>query len=77
MMENIYFSGIIISILFFILKILEYKFQNKDEFNLKKLIIDTIFVYLSVIIGYYILNQFEIQTNDLVEAPVFSDGPGF
>ena len=76
-MENIYFSGIIISILFFILKILEYKFQNKDEFNLKKLIIDTIFVYLSVIIGYYTLNQFEIQTKDLIEAPVFSDGPGY
>tara|TARA_Y100001980_G_C14487384_1_gene264922 strand:- start:70 stop:300 length:231 start_codon:yes stop_codon:yes gene_type:complete len=76
-MENIYFSGIIISILFFILKFFEYRLIRKEEINLKKLIIDTIFVYLSVIIGYYTLNQFEIQTKDLIEAPVFSDGPGF
>ena len=76
-MENIYFSGIIISILFFILKFLECRFISKEEINLKKLVIDTIFVYFSVIIGYYTLNQFEINTNNLVEAPVFSDGPGF
>lgn len=76
-MENIYFSGIVISIIYFISKFLENRFITKDEINLKQFIINTVLVYFSVISGYFIINQFDISTKPFIEAPVFADGPGF
>lgn len=76
-MENIYFSGVIISLIYFILKFLDNRFITKGVINLKHLIINTILVYISVISGYFIMNQFNVTSNSLTEAPVFADGPGF
>ena len=50
---------------------------TKENKSLKTSIIDTIFVYFSVIIGYYIIKQFSLKTQGLIEAPVFIDKPGF
>lgn len=76
-MENIYFSGVVISIIYFISKFLENRFVTKSDINLKQLIINTVLVYFSVITGDFIMSQFDITTKPLVEAPVFVDGPGF
>tara|TARA_Y100000816_G_C25950405_1_gene495742 strand:+ start:59 stop:289 length:231 start_codon:yes stop_codon:yes gene_type:complete len=76
-MENIYFSGIVISIIYFISKFLENRFITKSDMNLKQIIINTVLVYFSVISGYFIINQFDVTTKPLNEAPVFADGPGF
>lgn len=76
-MENIYFSGLVISIIYFISKFLENRFVTKGEINLKQLIINTVLVYFSVISGQFIINQFDVTAKPLMEAPVFADGPGF
>lgn len=76
-MENIYFSGVIISIIYFISKFLENRFITKTDINLKQLIINTVLVYFSVISGYFIIKQFDTTSTPLTEAPVFADGPGF
>lgn len=75
-MDYIYFAAII-SILFVIFKFLETRIIVKEKINLKQLLIDGILVYLSVIIGYFVNEQFMEQTKNLAQAPVFIDSPKF
>ena len=75
-MDYIYFAAII-SILFVIFKFLETRIIVKEKINLKQLLIDGILVYLSVIIGYFVNEQFMEQTKNLAQAPVFIDSPNF
>ena len=53
------------------------RFITKENKSLKTIIIDTIFVYFSVIVGYFIIEQFNLKTKVLTEAPVFVDNPRF
>lgn len=53
------------------------RFITKENKPLKTIIVDTIFVYFSVIIGYFIIQQFNSKTMGLIEAPVFVDKPQF
>ena len=76
-MENIYLTGLVISFIFLIAKFIEMRFIIKENKPLKNVIIDTIFVYFSVISGYFIIEQFSLKTKSLTEAPVFVNGPGF
>ena len=76
-MDNIYLTGLIISITFLLAKFIEMRIITKENKPLKTIIIDTIFVYFSVIIGYFVLEQFNLKTQNLTEAPVFIDNPGF
>jgi hypothetical protein len=76
-MENIYLTGLVISLAFLIAKFLEMRFITKENKSLKNIIIDTVFVYFSVIIGYFIIDQFNLKTKPLTEAPVFVSNPGF
>lgn len=76
-MDNLYLSAFLVSLIFFIIKFIEIRFITKEEIILKKLLINTVIVYFSVIIGYYISDQFKISKSIALEAPVFVDGPGF
>ena len=76
-MENIYLTGLVISFIFFIAKFFEMRFITKENKSLKTTIIDTVIIYFSVIIGYFVINQFNLKTSTLTEAPVFIDKPGF
>ena len=76
-MDNIYLIGLVISIIFLLSKFVKMRFISKENKPLKHIIIDTIFVYFSVILGYFILNQFNLKTQSLTEAPVFVSGPEF
>ena len=76
-MENIYLTGLVIAFVFLITKFIEMRFITKENKPLKAIIIDTIFVYFSVIIGYFIIDQFNLKTQKFIEAPVFIDSPGF
>jgi len=76
-MENIYLLGVIISIIFLVSKFLEMRFITKENKPLKTIIIYTIFVYFGVIIGDFIMQQFNLKTQILTEAPVFIDNPKF
>ena len=76
-MDNIYLVSFVISIIYLISKFLEMRFVTKENIALKTLVINTLIVYFSVIIGYFLIDQFNLKTKTLVEAPVFTDGPGF
>jgi hypothetical protein len=76
-MDNIYLTGLVISFVFLIAKFIEMRFITKENKPLKTIIIDTIFVYFSVIVGYFVIAQFKLKTSRLTEAPVFIDKPGF
>jgi len=76
-MDNIYLTGLVISFVFLIAKFIEMRFITKENKPLKTIIIDTIFVYFSVIVGYFVITQFKLKTSRLTEAPVFIDKPGF
>ena len=76
-MDNIYLVAMTIAIIFLITKFIEMRFVIKENKNFKTLIIDTIIVYLSVIFGYFVVEQFGDQTKNLTEAPVFVDQPKF
>jgi len=53
------------------------RFITKENKSLKSIIIDSIIVYISVVVGYYIMQQFSLKSNILTEAPVFVDKPAF
>lgn len=76
-MDNIYLVSFVISIIYLISKFLEMRFVTKENIALKTLIINTLIVYFSVILGFFLIEQFNLKTKTLVEAPVFTDGPGF
>lgn len=76
-MENIYFTSLIISFIFLIAKFIEMRFITKENKSLKTIIIDSFIVYFCVVIGYYIIKQFNLKSLPLLEAPVFIDKPGF
>ena len=76
-MENIYLTAFVVALIFLIAKFLEMRFITKENKPIKVIVIDTIFVYFSVLIGYFIIEQFNLKTKALVEAPVFVDNPKF
>ena len=76
-MESIYLTAFVVALIFLIAKFLEMRFITKENKPIKVIVIDTIFVYFSVIIGYFIIEQFNLKTKSLVEAPVFVDNPKF
>jgi len=81
-MENIFVLGAVISIIFFLCKFLEMRFILKDVKPLKFLIRETLHVYISVIIGLFIANQFNLIKGAVDNMTgggvnVFVDNPGF
>jgi hypothetical protein len=79
-MDNIFLAAGIISVIFFISKFLEMKYVDKEPKPLKILIRDSLLVYVSVIFGYFILEQLKPVINDIEihSAPLaFTDNPPF
>ena len=76
-MDNIYLVALTISIVYIISKFFEIRFILKENVNLKQLVIDTILVYFSVILGSFVIDQFMDKTKNLTQAPVFIDTPKF
>ena len=73
--------ALIIAIVFLVIKFIEMRFIDKESKPLKLLIRDTLLVYLSVVAGYFILEQLKpvIQNGSgtIINTPVFTDNPGF
>jgi len=78
MTSSIFINGLMISALFLVMKFFEIRFITKKEIPPKFLLRDSIIVYISVILGHYILSQFGSDSplnKKLVE--VFTDSPSF
>jgi hypothetical protein len=86
-MDNIFIFAGIISVIFLIVKFLEMRFIEKENKPLKFLIRDTLLVYFSVIIGYYLVEQISpviknmdggsVMGGSTGNQAVFTDQPGF
>ena len=80
-MDNIFVLATIISVVFFICKFLEMRFITKDDKPLKLLIRESLHVYLSSVIGLFIIRQFnEFESKSNFKGGninVFVDNPDF
>jgi hypothetical protein len=79
--NHLFITAILVSVLYFLLKVMENKILSKEDMKLKIVFKDSLFVFLSVIIGLNLMEQIipliyeggELVTNP----PVFTDTPGF
>ena len=79
-MDNIFLVSGIISVIFFIVKFLEMRYDDDESKPLKILIRDSLVVYVSVIIGSFILDQLNPVINETTSPIIplaFTDNPPF
>ena len=76
-MDNIFIIGCVISVVFFLVKFLEMRFSTEEPRPLKHIMRDSLVVYVSCIIGYYLLLQFQPDGTANHHIEVFTDVPGF
>lgn len=80
-MDNIFIIATVISVVFLIAKFIEMRFIENENKPLKLLIRDTLLVYCSVIIGYFVIQQIDPllhMNGEVLSAPqVFVDNPEF
>jgi hypothetical protein len=83
-MNNIFITAIVISIIYGCIKFIETKFVNKEQIPVKLLVRDSLLVYFSVVISYFIIEQVIPLTNSggiiiptSNQTPVFTDNPEF
>ena len=76
--QSIFITAGMISLVYIIIKYLEMKFIVKEPKPVKIMIRDTIIVYLSAIVGLYIISEF-ISTDGVIKSVtnVFTDTPSF
>lgn len=76
-MDNLFINAGIISIVYLLVKFGEMRIILKENKSLKNLIKDTIYVYFSVILGIFIIEQLVPKelTSEVTHA--FIDAPGF
>ena len=77
-MEKYLIHSGIISFIYLLMKFVEMRITKNEAKPMKELIRDTVIVYLSAIIGLYIIGEF-MPTNAVVKTVtnVFTDVPGF
>jgi len=89
-MENIFITAAVVSVFFCIAKFIEMRFLDKDKDKdseqntkgLKLLVRDCLLVYVSVVCGYFILEQFTNVSQSMggssgKTTQVFTDNPEF
>jgi hypothetical protein len=80
-MDNIFLVAGIISVIYFIGKFLEMRYVDQEPKPLKLLVRDSLLVYVSVVVGNFIVDQLKpvIEEVDIktVSPPVFTDNPSF
>ena len=78
-MENIFVTAGIISIVYFTFRFIVMRFVEKENKPLKVLVSDSLLVYFSVIVGYFVIEQVNpvIENVSDKNIHVFTDNPGF
>lgn len=79
-MDNIFLMAGMISVIFFIGKFLEMRYVDEEPRPFKLLIRDSLMVYISVVAGFFIIDQLKPIIDKVevpVVAPVFTDNPTF
>lgn len=79
-MQNIFLEAFIISVIYAIINFLEIRYYQKEDKEIKDVFKEGLIVYLSVILGIFIIIQFTPQVAKIMsESPplVFVDNPPF
>lgn len=78
-MDSIFIIAAVVSFVYLIFKFIEMRFVEKDSKPLKLLIKDSLFVYFSVLLGSFILDQIKpLRISDEIRSPqVFTGNPEF
>uniref|UniRef100_A0A6C0IJ53 Uncharacterized protein n=1 Tax=viral metagenome TaxID=1070528 RepID=A0A6C0IJ53_9ZZZZ len=77
-MNNMFVQAGIIAVLYLLIKFGEMRFVLKENKPIKLLMRDTIIVYISAIMGMYIIDQFMLQGESVKAVPkAFIDNPTF
>jgi hypothetical protein len=79
-MDNIFLVAGLIAVIFFVSKFLEMRYVDKDTKPLKLLVKDSLLVFISVIVGNFILEQVKPVIDEnmaQVNPAAFTDNPPF
>lgn len=78
-MEKYIIHSGIVAFIYLLMKFVEMRITKKETKSMKELIRDTIIVYLSAMVGLYIINEFMPSGEALKKTVtnVFTDAPGF
>jgi hypothetical protein len=79
-MDNIFLIAGIISVIYFIAKFLEMRYIDNEPKPLKFLIRDSLLVYVSVVLGSFVVDQLKpvINETEIPATPLaFTDNPPF
>jgi hypothetical protein len=77
-MEKYIIHSGIIAFIYLLMKFVELRITKNETKPVKELIRDTIIVYLSAMVGLYIINEFMPETSVVKTVTnVFTDAPGF
>lgn len=78
MEQSIFITAGMVSFVYLIIKYLEMKFILKEVRPMKLLLRDTIIVYLSVVSGSFVVDQFNGTTSIMKKVPeIFTNEPAF
>jgi hypothetical protein len=79
-MDNIFLAAGIITVIYFIAKFLEMRYIDNEPKPLKILIRDVLLVYVTVVLGGFVISQLQPVINN-IEIPTvplaFTDNPPF
>jgi len=76
-MDNLFIAAGAIAVIYLILKIVEMRVIVKETKPLKELVRDTIVVYLSSILGVFVLDQFSAGISKPAPTSAFTGNPDF
>ena len=76
MSQSYFISGLAICFIYVIIKFVEMKFVTKKNIPLKLLFRDALIIYLSSVLGLFVLDQFG-NTIIKTTTQVFTDKPSF
>jgi hypothetical protein len=79
-MNNIFVFATVISVIYLIGRFIEMRIILKENKPLSQLFRDSLLVYFSVVVGYFVLEQIKPMIQDggtLAVTPVFTDNPEF
>jgi hypothetical protein len=77
-MEKYIIHSGIIAFIYLLMKFVEMRITKNEKKPIKELIRDTLIVYLSAMVGLYIINEFMPERSIVKTVTnVFTDAPGF
>jgi hypothetical protein len=77
MSVSIFVTAVVISVIYLIFRFIEMRFFIKENIPLKILFRDTLLVYLSVLLGDFVLNQINPISVINNQPEIFTNDPAF